>query len=237
MAIKNASCDRSTTEKHRCKLCWVVHLSLLCWMNVFLAKPFDPTFLLSCTVSNVICCMVFGERFSYDDKEFLHLLHIISEVLKFSSGFLGQVRGGGSLKIRPRSFSNLIFTLSLMKFLVDSFTFLDSIFDLSIYFSCLEKQHCTFLPFHRCTTSFPGSWSICPAPSTLFSAILKSWDGSLRRRLKSTKRRWTPAPREIILTAFSSEWIRSKTLLTFLLLLETSHSLWDFTCLFICLYL
>lgn len=55
------------------------------------AKPFDPTFLLSCTVSNVICCLVFGERFSYDDKTFLHLLRVIAEILRFNSSFWGQV--------------------------------------------------------------------------------------------------------------------------------------------------
>lgn len=50
-------------------------------------------------MSNVICCMVFGERFNYDDKQFLELLHIIAEVLRFNSSFLGQVSGGsGQIK-------------------------------------------------------------------------------------------------------------------------------------------
>lgn len=56
-----------------------------------LAKPFDPIFVINCTVSNVVCCMVFGERFSYDDKQFLHFLKIISDILKFLSGLQGQV--------------------------------------------------------------------------------------------------------------------------------------------------
>ncbi|CAI5692798.1 cytochrome P450 2F3 [Oreochromis niloticus] len=55
------------------------------------AKPFDPTFFLSCTVSNVICCLVFGQRFSYDDKHFLYLLQIISDTLKFGSSSQGQL--------------------------------------------------------------------------------------------------------------------------------------------------
>lgn len=58
----------------------------------FLAKPFDPTFFLSCTVSNVICCLVFGQRFSYDDKHFLYLLQIISDTLKFGSSSHCQVK-------------------------------------------------------------------------------------------------------------------------------------------------
>ncbi|XP_035535900.1 cytochrome P450 2G1-like [Morone saxatilis] len=55
------------------------------------ATPFDPTFFMSCTVSNVICCLVFGQRFSYDDDHFLHLLQIISDTLKFGSSPWGQL--------------------------------------------------------------------------------------------------------------------------------------------------
>lgn len=44
-------------------------------------ETFDPTYFLSCSVSNVICCLVFGQRFSYDDKHFLHLLQNVSQVL------------------------------------------------------------------------------------------------------------------------------------------------------------
>uniref|UniRef100_A0A8C5EY49 Uncharacterized protein n=1 Tax=Gopherus evgoodei TaxID=1825980 RepID=A0A8C5EY49_9SAUR len=38
------------------------------------AEPFDPTFFLSRAVSNVICSIVFGDRFDYEDKEFLSFL-------------------------------------------------------------------------------------------------------------------------------------------------------------------
>ncbi|XP_062241317.1 uncharacterized protein LOC133951410 [Platichthys flesus] len=60
-------------------------------IDSFKAAPFDPTLLLSCTVSNVICCMVFGQRFSYEDKQFLKLLNIMSEMLKFESSPLCQM--------------------------------------------------------------------------------------------------------------------------------------------------
>uniref|UniRef100_A0A3B5LUR5 Cytochrome P450, family 2, subfamily Y, polypeptide 3 n=1 Tax=Xiphophorus couchianus TaxID=32473 RepID=A0A3B5LUR5_9TELE len=42
----------------------------------FKGKPFDPTILLSRTVSNIVCCLVFGQRFSYEDKQFLELLNM-----------------------------------------------------------------------------------------------------------------------------------------------------------------
>ncbi|XP_038623384.1 cytochrome P450 2G1-like [Tachyglossus aculeatus] len=43
------------------------------------AAPFDPTFFLSRTVSNVISSVVFGHRFDYEDKQFLSLLQMINE--------------------------------------------------------------------------------------------------------------------------------------------------------------
>lgn len=60
-------------------------------VNSFKGKSFNPTFLLSQTVSNVICCLVFGQRFDYDDAQFLRLLHIIAEILKFGSSPRGQM--------------------------------------------------------------------------------------------------------------------------------------------------
>ncbi|XP_029301776.1 LOW QUALITY PROTEIN: cytochrome P450 2Y3 [Cottoperca gobio] len=60
-------------------------------IDTFKAAPFEPTFLLSLSTSNVICCLVFGQRFSYEDKKFLSLLQIISETLKFGSSPWGQM--------------------------------------------------------------------------------------------------------------------------------------------------
>uniref|UniRef100_H2L6R8 Cytochrome P450, family 2, subfamily Y, polypeptide 3 n=1 Tax=Oryzias latipes TaxID=8090 RepID=H2L6R8_ORYLA len=60
-------------------------------INSLKGKPFDPTFLLSCAVSNVICCLVYGERFNYDDKQFLELLKMISEILGFNGGPKGAM--------------------------------------------------------------------------------------------------------------------------------------------------
>uniref|UniRef100_A0AAY4DVQ2 Cytochrome P450 n=1 Tax=Denticeps clupeoides TaxID=299321 RepID=A0AAY4DVQ2_9TELE len=54
-------------------------------------SPFDPTFFLSRAVSNVICALVFGQRFSYKDAQLLKLLQIISGILKFNSTPRGQL--------------------------------------------------------------------------------------------------------------------------------------------------
>eukprot|EP00079_Xenopus_tropicalis_P029194 XP_012824426.1 PREDICTED: cytochrome P450 2G1-like isoform X2 [Xenopus tropicalis] len=53
--------------------------------------PFDPTFYLGCAVSNIICSIVFGERFDYNDKQFLFLLKNINKVLRFMNSTWGVV--------------------------------------------------------------------------------------------------------------------------------------------------
>ncbi|XP_069799500.1 cytochrome P450 2B11-like [Dendropsophus ebraccatus] len=54
-------------------------------------KAFDPTFLLSCAVSNIICSIVFGKRFNYEDKHFVTLLNNITAVIRFMNSGWGLV--------------------------------------------------------------------------------------------------------------------------------------------------
>ncbi|KAG3256091.1 cytochrome P450 2A13 [Ictidomys tridecemlineatus] len=51
----------------------------------------DPTFYMSRTVSNVISSIVFGDRFDYEDKEFLSLLRMIQGSFQFSATSTGQL--------------------------------------------------------------------------------------------------------------------------------------------------
>uniref|UniRef100_A0A2K5XEZ5 Cytochrome P450 n=1 Tax=Mandrillus leucophaeus TaxID=9568 RepID=A0A2K5XEZ5_MANLE len=51
----------------------------------------DPTFFLSRTVSNVISSIVFGDRFDYEDKEFLSLLGMMLAIFQFTSTSTGQL--------------------------------------------------------------------------------------------------------------------------------------------------
>ncbi|XP_030074124.1 cytochrome P450 2A4-like [Microcaecilia unicolor] len=53
--------------------------------------PFDPTTFFSQAVSNVICSIVFGNRFDYDDKEFHHLLKMINESFCLIGSRWGQL--------------------------------------------------------------------------------------------------------------------------------------------------
>ncbi|XP_053577676.1 cytochrome P450 2C8 [Bombina bombina] len=54
-------------------------------------SPFDPTYLLSLAVSNIICSIVFGERFDYEDDKFLGLLSMLKEILQTLNSITGQM--------------------------------------------------------------------------------------------------------------------------------------------------
>ncbi|KAK5885369.1 hypothetical protein CesoFtcFv8_019082 [Champsocephalus esox] len=60
-------------------------------VQTFKAEPFDPSFLLSLSMCNVICCLVFGQRFKYEDEKFLSLLQILKNTLRFDSTPWGQM--------------------------------------------------------------------------------------------------------------------------------------------------
>ncbi|XP_070627170.1 cytochrome P450 2A13 [Bos indicus] len=51
----------------------------------------DPTFFLSRTVSNVISSIVFGDRFDYEDKQFLSLLRMMLGSFQFTATSTGQL--------------------------------------------------------------------------------------------------------------------------------------------------
>ncbi len=54
-------------------------------------KPFDPQHALHNAVSNIICSIVFGDRFDYDNKRFAYLLEILKENIIQSGSLIGQV--------------------------------------------------------------------------------------------------------------------------------------------------
>ncbi|KAM4695591.1 cytochrome P450 2G1-like [Rhinophrynus dorsalis] len=55
------------------------------------SQPLDPTFYFSRAVSNVICSVVFGDRFEYEDKNFLKLMEYLNQVLRGVSNIWGQL--------------------------------------------------------------------------------------------------------------------------------------------------
>ncbi|CAH7378921.1 cytochrome P450 2B1 [Phodopus roborovskii] len=53
--------------------------------------PLDPTFLFQCITANIICSIVFGERFDYKDRQFLRLLDLIYQSFSLISSLSTQV--------------------------------------------------------------------------------------------------------------------------------------------------
>ncbi|KAK7796922.1 hypothetical protein U0070_011431, partial [Myodes glareolus] len=53
--------------------------------------PLDPTFLFQCITANIICSIVFGERFDNKDRQFLRLLDLIYQSMSLTSSFSGQM--------------------------------------------------------------------------------------------------------------------------------------------------
>ncbi|CAM4591422.1 unnamed protein product, partial [Caretta caretta] len=43
-------------------------------LKTLTGQPFDPTLFLTHAVSNIICAIVFGDRFDYEDKKFVTLI-------------------------------------------------------------------------------------------------------------------------------------------------------------------
>ncbi|XP_039178242.1 cytochrome P450 2C5-like [Crotalus tigris] len=54
-------------------------------------QPFDPRRNLASAVSNVICAVVFGNRFDYKDQTFIENQQIVEYQIRFLTSFLGQV--------------------------------------------------------------------------------------------------------------------------------------------------
>ncbi|XP_043841697.1 cytochrome P450 2C23-like [Dromiciops gliroides] len=44
-----------------------------------MGKPTDPTFILGCAPCNVICSILFRDRFKYNDEKFLYLMNLLTE--------------------------------------------------------------------------------------------------------------------------------------------------------------
>ncbi|XP_003505292.1 cytochrome P450 2B1-like isoform X1 [Cricetulus griseus] len=53
--------------------------------------PLDPMFLFQCITANIICSIVFGERFDYKDRQFLRLLDLFYQTFSLISSFSSQV--------------------------------------------------------------------------------------------------------------------------------------------------
>ncbi|XP_069479838.1 vitamin D 25-hydroxylase [Ambystoma mexicanum] len=54
-------------------------------IDTYKGKPFDPKHLITNAVSNISNLIIFGERFCYDDTDFLHMIEIFSENINLAT--------------------------------------------------------------------------------------------------------------------------------------------------------
>lgn len=57
----------------------------------FTGKPFDAQSLITSAVSNIICCLVFGDRFEYTDKQYQGILQKLNEIMYLQGSLWTQV--------------------------------------------------------------------------------------------------------------------------------------------------
>lgn len=54
-------------------------------------KPFNAQLLIHNAVSNIICCLVFGERFEYSDEKYHRILKAFNDVVELQGSMSVQV--------------------------------------------------------------------------------------------------------------------------------------------------
>ncbi|XP_072464301.1 cytochrome P450 2F2-like isoform X2 [Notamacropus eugenii] len=83
--------------------------------------PFDPTFVLSRSVSNIICSVIFGSRFDYEDERLLKIIQLINDNFKIMSSPWGEMYNifPGLLRWIPGPHHRLFQNYGCMKDLID----------------------------------------------------------------------------------------------------------------------
>uniref|UniRef100_A0A8C3BM35 CP2J2 protein n=1 Tax=Cairina moschata TaxID=8855 RepID=A0A8C3BM35_CAIMO len=80
-------------------------------------NPFDPHFKINNAVSNVICSIIFGNRFEYHDEKFQKLLQLMEDTVRLHGTFMSQLYNffPTIVKFLPGSHQNIFRNWKLMK--------------------------------------------------------------------------------------------------------------------------
>ncbi|KAH0631503.1 hypothetical protein JD844_005847 [Phrynosoma platyrhinos] len=83
-------------------------------------KPIEPTYFLSQAVSNIICSIVFGDRFDYEDKDFQALMRMMNNSFREMSSAWAQMYDiyVSFLKYFPGPHTNITDTLEDMRLFI-----------------------------------------------------------------------------------------------------------------------
>ncbi|XP_072453874.1 cytochrome P450 2K1-like isoform X2 [Notamacropus eugenii] len=64
---------------------------LIMYFGSHKGKPFDTSLIFKHASSNIICSILFGNRYEYDDSEFQHLLKLLEENVKLSGSAMVEI--------------------------------------------------------------------------------------------------------------------------------------------------
>ncbi|XP_073497669.1 cytochrome P450 2G1-like isoform X2 [Phyllobates terribilis] len=103
--------------------------------------PINPIHILRLTVSNVICSVVFGERFDYDDQKFLTLLSHINDISKVFNSRAGQEKRNPDTEFHEENLQGTILDLFLAGTETTSMTLRYGFLILMKYPEIQEKIH------------------------------------------------------------------------------------------------
>ncbi|XP_009887035.1 PREDICTED: cytochrome P450 2H2-like isoform X2 [Charadrius vociferus] len=103
------------------------------------ARPFDPGNFLVHAVSNIICSVVFGDRFDYEDKKFVTLIELLDENNKLQNSIQTQEKGNGHSKFTVETLSRTTLDLFLAGTGTTSITLRHGLLILQKYPEIVEK--------------------------------------------------------------------------------------------------
>lgn len=72
------------------------------------ASPCDPTFILDCAPCNVICSIIFQNRFDYKDQDFLNIMEAFNENTSIVSSAWMQEKDNPQLEFTFENLTNTV---------------------------------------------------------------------------------------------------------------------------------
>ncbi|XP_050754509.1 cytochrome P450 2H2-like isoform X3 [Gymnogyps californianus] len=102
-------------------------------------RPFNPGNFLVHSVANIICSIVFGDRFDYEDKKFLTLIELLDENNKLQNSIQTQEKGNGHSEFTTETLSRTTLDLFLAGTGTTSITLRHGLLILQKYPEIVEK--------------------------------------------------------------------------------------------------
>ncbi|XP_006539573.1 cytochrome P450, family 2, subfamily b, polypeptide 13 isoform X2 [Mus musculus] len=80
-------------------------------LKKYQGAPLDPTFFFQCVTANIICSIVFGERFDYTDEQFLRLLNLMYQIYSLLRSFSCQEKSNHNTEFHHQNLMMSVLSL------------------------------------------------------------------------------------------------------------------------------